>query len=82
MHYGVPVQPTLRRGPSSIRAVPVIRVPAALTRADKADGVSLKTWSWNLRMWSVSGYDWTCRCINFFSVKQTSSAVHMVILES
>ena len=35
MHYGVPVQPTLRRGPSSIRAVPVIRVPAALTRVDK-----------------------------------------------
>lgn len=35
MHYGVPVQPTLRRGPSSIRAVPVIRVPAALTRADE-----------------------------------------------
>ena len=35
MHYAVPVQPTLRRGPSSIRAVPVIRVPAALTRVDK-----------------------------------------------
>ena len=33
-------------------------------------------------MWSVSGYDWPCRCINFFSVKQTSSAMHMVILES
>ena len=26
---------SLRRGPSSVRAVPVIHVPAALTRADK-----------------------------------------------